>query len=79
MQKTSTNWQNANKPMMNDDQSMSSCRHFAMVWIILSLLNVGKGDCKEGANFFSGLVLKVNRKMVADIQSEQENGSRHSK
>ena len=52
MQKTSTNWQNANKPMMNDDQSMSSCRHFAMVWIILSLLNVGKGDCKEGDNFF---------------------------
>ena len=60
VQKTSTNWQNANKPMMNDDQSMSSCRHFAMVWIILSLLNVGKGGSKEGTIFFSFGLMQVN-------------------
>ena len=37
-----------------------------------------EGGSDRGWNFFSGWVLKVNRKMVADIQSEQENGSRHS-
>ena len=55
VQKTSTNWQNANKPMMNDDQSMSSCRHFAMVWILSAKYIWAKEVVKNGNFFQAGL------------------------